>query len=214
MSYRDLARQYSGASGTKAMLSIESMISGMKIEFPAFLSSLSQNFKSSWQTENVFGRNDPIATFQSTTRTVTVGWAVPAASLEEAKANEIKISKLITFLYPGYTSYQSIAEPGEGDVGPSPVPPKPNLVMSKSPLVKVKFANVIQAQDGDGLLGWIDGVDWKPKIDSGMFASGGEFYAKSIDLSITLNVLHQKDIGVDETGKWLGEATKFPFKLE
>jgi len=211
MTYRDIVQQYSGQSGTGAMLSIRSMISDRKVEFPAFLSSLSQNFKSSWQTEDVFGRNDPIGTFQSTKRTVSIGWTVPAASLQEAKNNEMKISKLITFLYPGYSNYTPISSDEQGPPNPTD---KKNLVMGKSPLVKIKFANVIQAQDGDGLLGWIDGVDWKPKLDSGMFAEGGNFYAKVIELSITLNVLHQQDIGVDQNGKWLGNSKKFPFKLE
>jgi len=211
MSYRDIVAGYSGQSGTGATLFIKSMVNGKEVSFPAFLTSLSQNFKSTWQSENVFGRNDPVATFQSTTRTVTIGWSVPAASLKEAKDNEIKISNLITFLYPGYLDASPPVEPGF--VGP-PNPFQKNFVMSKSPLVKVKFANIIQAQDGEGLLGWIDGVDWKPKIDSGMFADGGNFYAKSIDLNINLNVLHQQNLGTDQNGKWIGNSTNFPFKLE
>jgi hypothetical protein len=212
MSYRDIVAQYSGQNGTSAMLSFESMISGLKVEFPAFLTGLNQNFKSQWQSENVFGRNDPIGTFQGTTRTVGLGWSIPAASLAEAKQNEQKISKLITFLYPGYFEYTPGAT--ADFVGPELPNQKKNLVMGKSPLVKVKFANIIQAQDGGGLLGWIDGVDWKPKLEVGMFTEAGKFYAKAIEISINLNVLHQKDLGVDQKGKWLGDSTKFPFKLE
>jgi len=202
--YKDLIKEYSEATG--AILEIESMITNKTVRFPAFLNDVSQNFKSSWQTENVFGRNDPIATFQNTTRTVNLGWTVVAANIQEAKQNEIKISKLITFLYPGYYNYR--APEGTDTSG------KVNLILSKSPLVKVKFANVIQAQDGGGLLGYIDGIDWKPKIDSGMFAENKKFYAKTIELSFTLNVLHQKDIGHDQSGKWVGSNNKFPFKLE
>jgi|TARA_Y100000114_G_scaffold155550_1_gene180022 hypothetical protein len=209
--YKDLVSQYSSATG--AILMIESMITNKKIEFPAFLTNVSQNFKSSWQTENVFGRNDPIATFQHTTRTVSLGWTVPAASLQEAKNNEKKISNLISFLYPGYYEYSSPSST-ETELTTSDTEPKTNVILSKSPLVKVKFANVIQAQDGGGLLGWIDGVDWKPKLDVGMFAEAGNFYAKTIDLSFTLNVLHQKDVGFDQTGGWLGNSSRFPFKLE
>lgn len=211
MSYRDIPTSYGSATG--AVLKITSMISGQTVEFPAFLSNLSQNFKSSWQTENVFGRNDPIATFQGTTRTVSLGWNVPAASLAEAKQNEIKISKLITFLYPGYSEFTPVSNENTQLTGTDGATKK-NLIMSKSPLVKVKFANIIQSQYGDGLLGWIEGIDWKPKIESGMFSDEGNFYAKSFELSFTLNVLHQKDVGVDQTGKWLGDNKKFPFKLE
>ena len=211
MSYRDIVAGYSGQNGTGATLSIKSMINGKEVSFAAFLTGLSQNFKSNWDASPVFGRNDPIATFQNTTRTVSIGWAVPAASLEEAKNNEIKISNLITFLYPGYLDATPPPDPSSNN---NASPSRKNFVMSKSPLVKVKFANIIQAQVGDGLLGWIDGIDWKPKIDSGMFAEGGNFYAKSIDLSINLNVLHQQDLGTDQNGNWIGNSTNFPFKLE
>ena len=204
-------------NNTRAELEITSMITNSGVKFPAFLTNISQNFKSTWQTENVFGRNDPIATFQNTTRTVALSWVIPAASVSEAKQNEIKVSKLISYLYPAY--YAANNDLNTEDLGP-PLPGlgvnanANNLIMAKSPLVKVKFANVIQAQDGSGLLGWIDGVEWKPKIDIGMFASGGQFYAKTIELSFTLNVLHQQDVGYDQNGAWLGNKGNFPFKLE
>lgn len=214
MAYKNLPTEYSSqGSGTGATLYIESMVNGVVVDFPAFLTSLSQNFKSEWQSEKVFGRNDPIGTFAHTTRTVTLGWVVPAASLKEAKNNEIKISNLISFLYPGYSEYTPVDDSGntitsqDGQV-------RKNLIMSRSPLVKVKFSNIIQAQDGSGLLGWIDGVDWKPKLDSGMFTESGNFYAKIIELNVTLNVLHQQDLGYNQTNKWLGNNKKFPFKLE
>jgi len=218
--YKDLVASYTSA--TNAVLRIQSMITSKTITFPAFLTNISQDFKSSWQSENVFGRNDPIATFQGTTRTVQLTWNVPSASIEEAQSNHVKFSNLISFLYPAYLyekgqreiAQSIVNEQGivEDDILQQAVSPK--SVMAKSPLVKIKFANLIQAQDGTGLLGWVDNISWKPTMDLGMFTNGNSFFAKNVELSITLNVLHQEDVGFDQNGKWVSKGNNFPFKLD
>lgn len=72
------------AESTGAILRIESAMleSGVgPVLFYAFLTDFSQNYTSNWQTEEVFGRTDPIATFQGTKRSVTLAWDIPAAEL-------------------------------------------------------------------------------------------------------------------------------------
>ena len=196
------------ANNTKAILIIKSTITGNIVRFPAFLTDFSQTFSSNWSTEDVYGRNDPIATFQSTRRTISVGFNVPAATQEGAKDNLNKCSNLIKMLYPGYSKSLS----GFGNV------------ISKSPLVKVKFANLIVSpistadEGGDGLLGWIDNLSWNPVLDMGMFTMTGNFYPKVISLSFNFNVLHQTELGQDKDdndssplGDWLGDQKGFPF---
>ena len=51
--YRDLVKSYTSATG--AELVIESMIAVKMVTFPAFLTNLNQDFKSSWNTEQVYG---------------------------------------------------------------------------------------------------------------------------------------------------------------
>ena len=214
--YRDLVQSFTNATGAK--LIIKSMISSTVVEFPAFLTNISQDFKSTWTSENVYGRMDPIVSFQNTTRTVQVGFNVPAASVNEAKQNQAKFSRLSQMLYPAYfdTTGMTIIPMEEGEQGP-PITVQEaegSKTMAKSPLVRVKFGNLIRAQDGtEGLLGWIDGVAFKPTLNLGMFTEGGgNFYAKNFELSFTLNVLHEDDVGVDSvTGNWLGGNNRFPF---
>ena len=219
--YRDLVADYTRATG--ANLEIKSMIADRGVVFPAFLTNLSQDFKSTWNSENVYGRMDPIVSFQNTTRTVQVGFNVPAASADEAKANQTKFSLLSQMLYPAY-----LVSPGRRELNQS-VPQddgtainetvqeaqRGSRTMAKSPLVRVKFGNLIRAQDGtSGLLGWIDGVSFKPTLALGMFAEGdGNFYAKNFELTFTLNVLHEDDLGFDaeKPDEWLGGGTNFPF---
>lgn len=220
--YRDLVQSYVNSTG--AQLEIKSMISSRKVAFPAFLTNISQDFKSSWNSEDVFGRMDPIASFQNTKRTVTLSFNVPAASVAEAKENQAKFSKFSQMLYPAYldTSIPALKQTipmADGDVGP----PQEETVreafegsktMAKAPLLRVKFGNLVRSQDGtEGLLGYIDGISFKPTLSLGMFAEGGgNFYAKNFELSFTLNVLHDSDLGIDaNTGDWLGPQDNFPF---
>jgi len=220
--YNDLVGSYVTATG--AELEIKSMISDRVVKFPAFLTNLSQDFKSSWNSENVYGRMDPIVSYQNTTRTVQVGFNVPAASVDEAIKNQEKFSALSQMLYPAYLVSadrrelnQSVPQ-DDGSFTSETVQEgqKGSRTMAKSPLVRVKFGNLIRAQNKtDGLLGWLDGVSFKPTLSLGMFAEGeGNFFAKNFELTFTLNVLHEDDLGFDaeDPKKWLGsDGDGFPF---
>ena len=209
--YRDLVGSYVSATG--AELVIKSMISSRVVKFPAFLTNLSDDFKSSWNTEQVYGRMDPLASFQHTTRTVQLGFNVPSASVKEAKNNHKKFSTFSQMLYPAYLRSSDLPPPTDGETSNRNAGDN-TLTMAKSPLVRVKFGNLIKSQDGTkGLLGWIDGISYKPTLSLGFFAEGGgQFYAKNYELTFTLNVLHDEDIGIDSiNGSWLDGNNEFPF---
>ena len=175
-----------------AVLKIQSVIHGDEfVEFIGFLTNMSQNFSSTWNSENVYGRNDPIGTFQGTKRTISVAWDVPAASLDDAKSNLEKTALLSKFLYPAY----------EGNI------------IARPPLVKVKYTNLIQnSNTKEGLLGWIDSLQINPLLDAGPFIDEDKnHYPKVISLSFNLNVLHQHDLGVDVAGKDRTSGAGFPF---
>ncbi len=184
------------ANDNNAKLVIKSMLlkSNNTVQFPAFLTSFSQTFTSTWNEEDVYGRMDPIATFQNTKRSISLAFDLPSSNLQSAKHNLGQCSSLATFLYPGYKK-QSDA------VG---------RVISRPPLVSVKFANLISSGGGDpkedqkgGLLGYLSGLEWTPILDMGMFAEKGNLYPKVISLSFTLSVLHQGVKGFGDNGKFL-----------
>ena len=185
----DSSGTYANKSG--AILKIESILGeNRSVQFKAFLTSLNQSFNSTWNGEEVYGRNDPIATFQGTKRTISIALDVPAGSFDEAKDNLERTGLLSQMLYPGY---------------------KDNVI-SRPPLVKVKFANLIKNSNNDeGLLGYIDSLTINPVLDMGMFNDAGKFYPKVMSLSFNLNVLHQHDLGIDEKNKQRGKASGFPF---
>ena len=176
--------------------------SGRSVTFKAFLTAYEDAFNSSWNMENVYGRNDPIHTFQGTTRTISLGWDVPAASLEEGKINFSNASLLYSMLYPTYDEEGTISAP---------------------PLIKIKFANlIVDAAAGafagnaksSGLLGHIEGVSFAPDLDTGFFDDKyGHLIPKTINLSCTFHVLHMHPLGwnQDETPGLRQGDHNFPF---
>jgi len=219
---------YSYADGSGAVLYIQSTITGFIQEFPAFLTDFSQTFQSNWSTEEVYGRNDPIATFQGTKRTISLGFDLPAGSLADATDNLNRCSNLIRMMYPGYhkttKTYDHMLKDNENPIGGTYLTSEQGAkfdefgvmisekreadtgnVIGKSPLVKITFGNLIKSGANDeGLLGWIGSLSWKPNLEMGMFvAAQGEFYPKVISLSFDFNVLHQTELGQDK-GKTTG----------
>ena len=213
-SSQDNSSEY--ATKTGALLEFRSMISGKNVIFKAFLTDFSQNFASTWASENVFGRMDPIATFDNTKRTITVGWDIPAYDINDAKNNLHKCSALIQMLYPSYSSTNSFSPEydGDGNLSGGQVTTSTSAQsLSKPPLLKLKFANLISTSatgTDDGLLGYTSGINWNPKLDQGMFAHEGKFYPKVISLSCDFNVLHQENVIFNNESQLPG----FPFNSD
>tara|TARA_R100000008_G_scaffold29236_1_gene16101 strand:- start:3361 stop:4095 length:735 start_codon:yes stop_codon:yes gene_type:complete len=205
-SSQDKSSEY--ATQTGALLEFRSMISGKSVIFKAFLTDFSQNFASTWNSENVFGRMDPIATYDNTTRTINVGWSIPAYDLNDAKNNLHKCSSLIQMLYPSYSETNTFS-PETGET----ITATAANSLAKPPLLKLKFANLISTSapgTDDGLLGYTSGINWAPQLDQGMFVHDGKFYPKVISLSCDFNVLHQENVIFNNESQLPG----FPFNSD
>lgn len=173
------------------------------VEFKGFITEMSDNFQSSWETEEVYGRMDPIGTFKNTKRTISLGWTVPAESVREAKSNFDAMRSLTAMLYPGYTAGQVNVD-GRSLVTANSI--------AKPPLIRLSYANLIQASNGDGLLGWVDGFNIQPNLEMGFFIQDTNQYPKVYTMSCNFNVLHEHDLGWDSSGTWVGTSPdKFPF---
>ena len=95
------------AEKTKAILSIKSVLGGSTIQMPAFVTEFTQTFDSSWNQEEVYGRVDPIASFQGTKRTISVALGLPAGNIQDAKSNFDSCRQVLQTLYPGYIEVKS-----------------------------------------------------------------------------------------------------------
>lgn len=153
------------------------------VAFKAFLTSFQDSVTSNWNEEEVYGRNDPIYTFQGNKRTVTISWDVPAASVSEAQQNLARMSKMMRFLYPSYKVS------GEASS------------ISKPPLLRIKFTNLLKRDDVTGLLGKLNDFSFEPDVESGWFQTDvAELYPKLLRCSCTFDVIHEQHLGWNEGG--------------
>tara|TARA_R110002020_G_scaffold426279_1_gene635630 strand:+ start:73 stop:846 length:774 start_codon:yes stop_codon:yes gene_type:complete len=169
-------------------LYIQHIPSNEIVEFKALIKEFSDSFQSSWNSEEVYGRMDPIETFQGTKRTIKLSWDVVSFDLDEAQTNLTKMDLLTNFLYPTYDSVSGGA-----------------TTITSSPLLRMKLANLI-TQPGDpgtdvresGLVGRMDGFSYTPDFDSGVFMGPGKnpkLFPQTINVSCTFYVLHTHKLG-------------------
>jgi hypothetical protein len=175
--------------------------SNKSVEFMGILTNWQDNYESSWNEEDVYGRMDPIATYQGTKRQITIAWTVLSEDDKVGRANLRDISKFINFLYP---QYSTTAGKKSGLTASS---------ISNAPLLRLKFMNLaMNSETGEGLVGYINGgVAIVPNMDSGfLIPDSGEMIPKTIDMEVNFSVLHSHDLGFDESGNSLTDGS-FPY---
>ena len=168
--------------------------SHMAVEFRAALTEFTDSITANWNTEEVFGRMDPIATYQNTQRRISLGWEVIAFDYDEAYENMEKFSTLQKFLYPLF----------DGESATS---------MADAPLLRLSLVNLIQgASPGSTdskygsnkmLLGFVDGgFNFSPDLEAGFFhradareESTNTMLPKKFSLSCDYVVLHEEKLG-------------------
>jgi hypothetical protein len=138
-------------------IKITHLPTGQKVNFIGWVTAFSDSFSSTWNEVSVYGRMDALPTFQNTTRKLSVGFDVVAKNAEEAYVNDHKMNRLIQFLYPVY-------DRGDSDQSPDA------SIVAAAPLLRVSYANLVQSQvDQQGLVAYLDGVDYNPNIEAGQF---------------------------------------------
>jgi len=200
-----------GPMKNKMRLAITHIPTGRTVSFPAYLENFSDMYTSEWNAEDVYGRMDPIATFISTRRSLSLSWNVPAASYEEAQLNLGKMNNLLSFLYPLYEAES---------VGGA-------TAINQAPLVRISFGNLVRNPvTGKGLLGYLNGFTFDPDLEAGMFYGDPtktrqgvdmnfdsdalypsvEYLPKTFRVNTEFNVLHEHSLGFqratsDNSGK-------------
>jgi len=175
------------------------------VQFKAFLTSLDDSFESDWNSEDVYGRMDPIQTFKGTKRTISIEWELVAGSIAEAQENLQRCTTLFGMLYPVYSAQ------GTGN----------NMVVSAPPLFKVRFINLVRdasSSVGEGLAGsasetglvcTMGGFNYSPDVDAGFLHAGaGTVYPQTIKLTADLTVMHTHGLGYTGTGR---RQENFPY---
>lgn len=201
MSKENYIDQYAKSSG--GIIEIEGIIPRKTVEFYAFVSSFSDSMTSNWSEEIVYGRADPIGTFQNTIRKISISFALPSANLTEAKKNLHKVNQVKQFMYPAYSTNSQVAD--EVTVTTNA------LSLAKSPVVRIKFANLIQNNNEKGLLGWIGSFNANPLIDMGMFNESHMLFPKVYEVSLDFTPQHEFDLGYKSSSDGTAlDEDKFP----
>ena len=177
------------------------------IVFKAFITNFSDNYTSNWNEEMVYGRMDPIPTFESTVRKIDLDFDVPAFGVEEAIANTDKIDRFIQRLYP---VYESIAQSGQkGGTN----------VLSTAPVWRIKFANLISKTNSgndsaksSGLVSYIQNFNFAPDFEGGVIMNGDQIYPKSFSVTLSLTILHEHLPGFKKgENKFQSKPHQFPY---
>ena len=135
-----------------------------EVTFAGWVTQFSDNFSSTWNEVQVYGRMDPLSTFQNTRRKITISFDVVAGSAIEAYNNDLKMNRLIQFLYPVYD---------RGAATTAFNAARDQSILAAAPLLKVQFANLMQSNvTQEGLVCYLESVDYNPNINAGQFFAG------------------------------------------
>jgi len=191
------------------------------IFFKAFINSFNETYSSNYNSEEVFGRNDPIYTFRNTTRTIDISWKIPAETISEAYENLSRVQELAQFLYPTYKDLKNA------------------LTLSQSPAVRLKVMNLAQASTpsagtpalkadneltlykssndpSQGILGFITSMNIRHNLQdpqAGVIQiSENTILPKMIEVDISFSVVHETPLGYKKKGmQQKFQSPQFPY---
>jgi len=207
------------ANFAETVVSFLHLPSQKSIFFKAFISQFTEQYNSNWVPEHVFGRSDAIQMFKGTTRNISLGIKIPAATAGEAYENLGKVQGLTQFLYPTYAKVDQAQ------------------TISQSPLVRLKIMNLIRKAPGAaddsgfhgtfnydsysstsdptrGLLGVIKNlnVDHHLADDTGVVEKqANTVLPKLITINISFDVIHEHPLGWDENDPSSFSEKHFPY---
>ena len=213
--YNPIRQAYKSAPGTPFQsdfgITIRHLATKKSTKFEGFVKNFSDDFVSTWNEEQVYGRMDPLATFQGTKRNISLQFDVVAGNAMEAWTNNNRLNKLIQFLYPVYESGHRS--------GQNPI--------TAGPLLELKWTGLITTAGSDrGLVGFLRGVTYDPDLDAGTFimqnraGTSAQLVPKVITIQLEFTVLHthlmgwvpgdEFTFGGEGAGSWSTPRPAFP----
>ena len=174
--------------------------------FKAYVNDFDENFASSWDAQQYYGKTDPIVGFKNTKRTISISWKIPSIDVDEAQFNFHQLSNLASMLYPEYmTPNATLKNYGikKDDSGLSPDKSNRNNILrqlanqpsskplGKPPLIGVKWGNLVSSRDTHGykikdrvhgkelnesLVCHVDNFSMSPVFEMGFFKKPNDEY--------------------------------------
>ena len=179
---------------------------GGTVAFKAFITNYSESWRNSWEEKELVRRLNKQYTFNAVYRTIQLGWALPAYSVEEASENLKKCTQFTRMLYP-------LIDDDGRVVGSNPV-----WFMSLMNFVHNSDAKTGGSVDSGelhttGLKGFPSNFTWEPVLEDGLFdTEPGVILPKVIRVSCDYNVIvdETKRFGWTEEG-WAEESEHWPY---
>ena len=208
------------ADGSDAYANLDQMVisfyhvpTGRRVYFKAFITAFNESYSNHWNTEEIYGRPDPVHMYKNSTRDITLAFKVPAATESEAYENLGRISSLAKFLYPAYEEVQR------------------SSTITRSPFMRIKVMNLLQTTAGEtmprvpgaletsdkmydsyfsdssaatGLLGVVKNLVINHNLpEQGVLEkAAGTVLPKLIDVNLTFSVLHEHAMGWDSESRF------------
>jgi len=201
--YLDISDAY--ANNIETVLSFQYVPTGKVVYFKAFITALNEAFNTSYKTETVFGRVDPLHAFSNIERKISFTFSIPAASGGEAFENLGNVQQLAQFMYPTYEDSR-----------------RANTI-SESPLIRFKVMNIISSTPSEpseqsssdtfsryrsyavalGLLGTLNNISIDHNLASadGVIEKGPNVVLpKLITVTCDFTAIHEEDLGWEGGG--------------
>lgn len=155
------------------------------VYFRPLITGLAEDFMAEWNKGSYFGRVDPVASYQGTTRTITLSFKLVAFGPEDVKTIYQKIHWLGSMVYPEYDS---------------------NLMYKSGPVTRLRVGDVINGlgpEGGRGLAGIIESLSFDYAEALWELKKGWKV-PRNVDVSLTFTVLHDTPIGRGADGQFGG----------
>jgi len=168
-------------------IQIKHIPTGEKVNFEGWVTQFSDTYTSNWNATPVYGRMDPLATYQGTGRSIQLGFDIVNDSVENAKFNLANIGMFMKFLYPVYDS----------------AAPSLQNVLKAAPLLSMKWTNLISNANGEQLVGYINGpVSYSPDMGEGGFMTSDitEWASNEVYRTARMNTPANQPLDVDKIG--------------
>ena len=179
------------------------------VSFHAFLDQLTDTIAPNYNQTSGYGRLDPVRIYESTTRSISVGFTILATSKEDFNTMWYKINKFVTFLYPQWTKGTMVGRDFGGATSTFVQPF--SQVLGASPIVRMRVGDVIKSNYSRFNFARIFGIgdsDVSPMIGKEGDSGVATFFnaSKSLNQKVTNKI---KDISVIALATIFGSPIQF-----
>lgn len=166
------------------------------IYFRPIITGLAENISPEWNKKQYYGRVDPVATYQSTTRTISLGFQLMAFAPEDVETIYKKLHWLSSMVYPEYDN---------------------DFAYKSGPVVRMRIGDVVSAVGTNGIRGLpgiIESLEYDYS-DALWELKKNMKLPRAINVGLSFTVLHDTPVGRGSEGKFggLGEIDQSTGRL-